>query len=614
MKEYWKKMTIKYKMILPITFVAIVTGVFTYQFFVNLNTKNEIRALVNKAKSLILVAESAREYTTEQNELNVFKEDMSDLEQILRTVPIFSTIRVAKNKAKELNMEIKVPKVSPRNPDNEPDAFELRVLDKFKKEKLAEYYEIDEATNKLRYFRPVILSEDCLKCHGDPARSFEYWGRNDGKDVTGTQMENWRAGEVHGAIEVFMDMAPMQADIASNSFTIALISVVSVVLFILIVLFVSRTISKPIERIGDVADAIAVGDLTKTVEIDAEDELGKLSGAINKFISNLYGIVSKLKNNGDSISGTTQNLAGISTTLMDSLQSVTNQSATVAGATEQVSTNMSSMAATAEEMSINVENVVNNATQVSDSTVSVASSIDEVSSTISMIANNSREAADISDQAARMSSEASQTMVTLGEAANEIGKVTEVIKRIADQTNLLALNATIEAASAGEAGKGFAVVANEIKELANQSARAAEDIADKISSVQDNTTGAVEIITQVAEIILTINNSVNEISSSVDQQSATISEVASSITQTQMDMKDLANNMEEVSVGVNDLSKSTSEAAKGTDDVAASITMVNDATISNNQGAQDVMSSVETLTEVASDLVKIVEGFKLNEN
>lgn len=613
MNEYWKKLSIKYKMILPTALVAIITGIFTYQFFVNLTTENEINALVKKAKSLILVAESAREYTTEQNTMNVFKEDLTDIDEILRTVPIFSTLRVAKNKAKELNLEIKVPKISPRNPENLPDNFELRVLEKLKKENLEEYYEIDEATNKLRYFRPVRLTEDCLKCHGDPARSYEYWGRKDGKDVTGATMEGWKAGTIHGALEVLMDMTPIQEIIASDSNTIAMISVISSVLFIGIVFFVSRSISGPIERIANVADGVAAGDLTTSVEVNTKDELGVLSLSMNKFIDGLNQIVGKLKYSGDSITNTTQGLSSISSQLLESLESVTNQSSTVAGATEQVSTNMSSMAATAEQMSINVENVVNNATQVSDATVSIAGSIEEVSSTISMIASNSREAADISDQAARMSSEASQTMVSLGDAADEIGKVTEVIKRIADQTNLLALNATIEAASAGEAGKGFAVVANEIKELANQSARAAEDIADKISSVQDNTTGAVEIITQVAEIIQTINNSVTEISSSVDQQSATITEVSSSVTQTQIDMRDLANNMEEVSIGVNDLSKTTSEAAKGADDVAASITMVNDATMQNNQGAQNVMNSVDSLTDVANDLVKVVEQFKLND-
>ncbi|MFA8343902.1 MAG: methyl-accepting chemotaxis protein [Rhodothermaceae bacterium] len=378
--------------------------------------------------------------------------------------------------------------------------------------------------------------------------------------------------------------------------------------------FFASSISKPIVNTVEILKEVANGDLTKSVTIDSKNELGELSNSMNSFIESLHGIISKLRNNGDAINGSTKSLSSISTQLLSSLEDVTSQSATVASATEEVSSNMSSMAATAEEMSINVENVVNNATQVSDATISVANSIEEVSSTVNTIASNSREAADISDQAARMSSEASETMVTLGEAANEIGKVTEVIKRIADQTNLLALNATIEAASAGEAGKGFAVVANEIKELANQSARAAEDIADKISSVQDNTNNAVGIIEKVAEIILTINNSVNEISSSVDQQSVTITEVATSIMQTQNDMKELANNVEEVSVGVNDLSKSTSEAAKGTDDVAASITMVNDATISNNEGAQNVMKSVETLTSVASDLVEIVEKFKLNKN
>ncbi|MFA8343901.1 MAG: methyl-accepting chemotaxis protein [Rhodothermaceae bacterium] len=409
----------------------------------------------------------------------------------------------------------------------------------------------------------------------------------------------------------------MQQEAGSRASLIKQIQFTGMIIAFGIIILTIITILKITKSVSDVSSnvqVIAEGDLTIELETNSKDELGELSDSMNSFRKGLHTIMSKLSFNGDSINSSAQNLSEISSQLLESMEGVTGQSATVASATEEISSNMSTMAATAEQMSINVANVVNNAEQVSNATNNIASSVDDVSETINKIADNSRETADISDQAARMSSEASQTMVTLGRSANEIGKVTEVIKRIADQTNLLALNATIEAASAGEAGKGFAVVANEIKELANQSARAAEDIAEKITSVQTNTTGAVEIIEQVAEIIMTINNSVNEISSSVDQQSSTINEVATSVSQTQTDMQDLADNIEEVSVGVNDLSKSTSEAAKGTDDVAASITMVNDATVSNNAGAKQVMQSVESLTEVADDLVSIVEKFKLNKN
>jgi len=281
MTKYWKKLAIQYKMIFPVSLIAIITGIFIYKFFVNMDTESEINGMINKAKALILVAESAREYTAEQNRYQVFKEDMTDLESILRTVPIFSTIKVAKNKAKELNLEIKVPKVLPRNIDNLPDDFELEVLKKIKKESLDEYYAIDEKTNKLRYFRPVVLTEGCLKCHGDPAKSFEYWGRKDGKDITGARMEGWKAGEVHGALEVIMDMAHVQKIIASNSNIIALITITSILVFIIVVFWIARTISIPLGKLGAIADSIAVGNLQKKMKIESEDEIGKLGVAMN---------------------------------------------------------------------------------------------------------------------------------------------------------------------------------------------------------------------------------------------------------------------------------------------------------------------------------------------
>ena len=107
----------------------------------------------------------------------------------------------------------------------------------------------------------------------------------------------------------------------------------------------------------------------------------------------------------------------------------------------------------------------------------------------------------------QMSQSATDTMNVLGKAAKDIGEVTALIKRIAEQTNLLALNATIEAASAGDAGKGFAVVANEIKELASQSAQAAEDIARRIEGAQSNTEEAVRVISGISDVIDSINES-----------------------------------------------------------------------------------------------------------
>ncbi|MFN8192797.1 MAG: methyl-accepting chemotaxis protein [Nocardioidaceae bacterium] len=117
-------------------------------------------------------------------------------------------------------------------------------------------------------------------------------------------------------------------------------------------------------------------------------------------------------------------------------------------------------------------------------------------------------------------------MAELGNSSAEIGNVIKVINSIAEQTNLLALNATIEAARAGEAGKGFAVVANEVKELAQETAKATEDIGHRISAIQSDTENAVTAITEISAIIAQINDTQTTIASAVEEQTATTNEPA----------------------------------------------------------------------------------------
>ena len=137
------------------------------------------------------------------------------------------------------------------------------------------------------------------------------------------------------------------------------------------------------------------------------------------------------------------------------------------------------------------------------------------------------------------------------------------IKMIALQTNLLALNATIEATSAGEAGKGFAVVAHEIKELANQSAKAAEGIARKIEGVQNGTREAVTVIQSVADVIKAINATADRISTSVEKQTHAAHTISSNVGEASKGVGDIARSIAEVAKAANDISRSVSEAARG---------------------------------------------------
>jgi methyl-accepting chemotaxis protein len=187
----------------------------------------------------------------------------------------------------------------------------------------------------------------------------------------------------------------------------------------------------------------------------------------------------------------------------------------------------------------------------------------------------------VASQAVTEAADTNANVAKLGESSTEIGNVIKVITSIAEQTNLLALNATIEAARAGEAGKGFAVVANEVKELATETARATEDIAQRIETIQGDTTAAVESINRITETIARINDIQNAIASAVEEQAAT----------------------------TNEIGRNVAEAAKGTNEIAENITGVAHAAADTAQGVGSTQEAAGELARMAEELKGLVSEF-----
>lgn len=305
-----------------------------------------------------------------------------------------------------------------------------------------------------------------------------------------------------------------------------------------------------------------------------------------------------------------EELSTVSNTLLSSSEEMSAQSNNVSAATEQMSANINAMASAAEEMNVNAQTVSSASEQMSQNMSNVAGAIEEMSTSMNTIGDNAKQGAMIASDAMKMSGSATETMNVLGSAAKEIGKVTEVIKRIAQQTNLLALNATIEAASAGEAGKGFAVVANEIKELANQSAQAAEDITQKIVGVQGRTDEAVKVINEVSGIIEKLNKSVDVISSLVEEQAKASNDMSSNVSQANQGVNNITVSIKEVAQGTTEMSRNAGEAAKGANDVSANISQVKTASGNTSANASQVSSSAGELSKLAGELNQIVASIR----
>jgi len=391
------------------------------------------------------------------------------------------------------------------------------------------------------------------------------------------------------------------------------IGIIILVLAIIVAVVMSNSISRPIVKVTNTIKDISEGegDLTQSIKVRSKDEVGDLARYFNKLMEVLRKPISETKVIVEHLATSSKELSAVSNDLSASSEETVNTANTVASTAEQMSVNINAMAGGAEQASVNANDVAGSAEQMSMNMNTIAAAIEEMSASISEISSNANDARKVAGDATTKSGEATSTMNRLGVAAKEIGQVTDVIKKIADKTNLLALNATIEAASAGEAGKGFAVVAGEIKDLANQSATSADDIAQRIDSIQDETNNAVEVIKDVSDIIVKINQSIEAIAGHVGQQTKASNEIASNVAQSSSGAKRVASAIGEVAKGSHDIARNASEAATGATNVSENVSSMREAARVSSEGAAQVNSSAQNLFKMAEQLRGLMSKFKV---
>jgi methyl-accepting chemotaxis protein len=386
---------------------------------------------------------------------------------------------------------------------------------------------------------------------------------------------------------------------------------VVIVLSLLIGYVLSSSIVPPLRIVTAELSKLEGGDMTVRTNLIREDAIGKLAKATDSMATNMQKIFSNLRIDSEAIANSSEELSSISRQLASGAEETVSQCTTVSGTTEQMAANMNQLANREERASASASEVANAAEQVSDNMSTIAAAIEQMSASISEIASNTQSVNSVSANASTKATEANSVMNTLGVAAKEIGQVTDVIKKIADKTNLLALNATIEAASAGEAGKGFAVVAGEIKELANQSAKSADDIAQRIEGIQKGTSNAVSVINEVSSIIENINSSVKVISAHVNEQTRASNEIANNVAQANASAKRVAKSINEIASGTVESSHGASEAAKGASEVSNSAHNMTKVASESSHGATQVNQSANELARIAADLKKVIGRFKV---
>jgi methyl-accepting chemotaxis protein len=315
----------------------------------------------------------------------------------------------------------------------------------------------------------------------------------------------------------------------------------------------ASNLSRPIARITAVGEALARGDLTQRADIDRTDEIGRMGAALDEAT--------------DAMRETVARLAGSVRVLVDHGGALVSSSATI----EDIASGASDRAGS----------VTRSVDQVSGMVASVAAGAEEMTSSITEITRSATEAARVAGDAVTLAAETNQTVAKLGDSSAQISSIVGVITGIAEQTNLLALNATIEAARAGEAGKGFAVVAGEVKELAQETAKATESIASLVGAIQGDTAQAVSAIERIATVIDEVSGYQGSIASAVEEQSATTDEMA----------------------------RAVSVAASSTESVRQEVDALATGTRETTAGTQRMRAAGDELARIAGDLDDLVGRF-----
>jgi methyl-accepting chemotaxis protein len=297
--------------------------------------------------------------------------------------------------------------------------------------------------------------------------------------------------------------------------TVVLLIVVGFVLGVAVAMGIARLITKPLARCVQVLIAIRDGDLTVRALITGKDEVGVLAQALDTSTEAVAGMVRQVAENAHHVAAASEELSSVSVEMSSAAEETSAQAGTVSDAAGIVSQNVQTVAAGADEMGVAIREIATNATQ----------------------------AASVSAQAAQNAQRTNEIVAKLGQSSTEITSVVQTITAIAEQTNLLALNATIEAARAGEMGKGFAVVAAEVKDLAQETARATDDITRRIGAIQDDTDQAVVAIGEITEVTARINDYAATIAAAVEEQTATTNEMTRSVTEASTSAADIAGNI-----------------------------------------------------------------------
>jgi len=447
--------------------LAIVLNVISYRDA----RQHAIALYIDRAESVAMSAVAARQNMTHNWELGVVTQPMlrewaarGEDEKLVASIPIVSAWETARNIATKGGFFFRVPKVNPRNPDNEPNELESEVLAKLKAEDIDHYTTINEATNELHYFVPIRLTQECLICHGDPATSERLWGNSEGFDPTGAKMENWAEGEIHGAFEVVQPLAGADATLRASLVKKVWMTMVILLLSSLAFFWaVTRSVVNPIRHI-----------------------IGMLSQNSHEVSSASENVAQSSIRMAEGASEQATNLQEISATLKD-LTAITADTADRANDVRSHSNEAAQSAVTGKSAMDEMNLAIGEIKQSADQTTTIIKTIDSIAFQTNLLALNA------AVEAARA-----------GEAGKGFAVVAEEVRTLAQQSAEAARNTSdLLDKSKQNADKGVALakdVTGILEEIATQVESVGELSENAYKSSRDQSSRITEISRSIMEI------------------------------------------------------------------------------------------------------------------
>ncbi|WP_298995819.1 methyl-accepting chemotaxis protein [uncultured Desulfovibrio sp.] len=605
-------MSIKLKVLLLSIMGPALLAILVFAYAMQSIWNSEEEAVLDSAHAIVSMAESARlEMALKFNGIIKPLDEISR-DRLVDAVPIITAIKMARQNADKLGYKFRVPKYSPRNPENTPNELERAALDKIKSQGLAEL--VVRQPNAIHYFKPIALTAECMYCHGDPKGA---------PDPIGGIKEGWKEGEIHGAFEIIYSLDDAVKRTQNAAVAIGTATIIILILIICAVWLIMRSsLVNPLLRLQTFARQVSEGELDTRPLGSFKAEMQALERSLTAMVARLKEKIlfseQKTAEAEESEARAQQHACEAAEARDDAIKSRASGMVEAANMLEGV---VGSVTSASQEISAQVDQSSRFASSLSNSMNTVASAMEQMNTSVLEVSTNAGQASSSSEivknnankelAEVRNMVEAIKSVQTiadglktgmseLGQKAEDIGKIMNVINDIADQTNLLALNAAIEAARAGDAGRGFAVVADEVRKLAEKTMLAVTEVGDAIKAVQQGTRNNVSGVDVAVEAISKVNGMAEGTGEAISQITLHVNEMAGQI-------QAIARAVDEQTQASSEITKSISTADQDTSETSAALQEISTALVDLSQQSQVLESLIAKLRD---DAKQITSKFK----